>query len=285
MIKHRTYQVFGIKDNQVVHIDSVQRGLSCNCICPYCHADLIAKKGEKRVDHFAHVKDSDECGYGNETALHIISKEILMAAQYIMLPALHVSASFTDEYNRKHSASRTLDPYRLPIESIEAEVAMEGIVPDIVIRTAGKELSVEIAVTNHVGHEKRNWYKKKGKAAIQIDLSSYYQAIGRRNGIWNHEQLKEMVLDSIFNKQWIFNPRKSILYQEALAEVEAKAANMAAPIYPDPPRKSGSIDWSTQLIKPPKEGNCMICGKFALEDEWSLFDTATNLCKCSKCMR
>src|ERR1043166_7830852 len=113
MILHRTYQVFGVKDNQVIHIDSVQRGLSCNCVCPYCHADLVAKKGEKRVDHFAHVKDSDECGYGNETALHIISKEILMSAQYIMLPALNVFAVVIDEYNREHGAYRILNPYRL----------------------------------------------------------------------------------------------------------------------------------------------------------------------------
>ena len=34
--------------NQLVHIDSVPNGSSCNCFCPNCKAALIAKNGKDK---------------------------------------------------------------------------------------------------------------------------------------------------------------------------------------------------------------------------------------------
>jgi hypothetical protein len=42
-------------------------------ICPECNKDLIIKKGEKRIHHFAHYKDNKPCNYynnPNETQIH-----------------------------------------------------------------------------------------------------------------------------------------------------------------------------------------------------------------------
>ncbi|GAC06206.1 hypothetical protein [Paraglaciecola chathamensis] len=36
---------FALKDNVLVSIANVARGLACECVCPACNGPLIAKKG------------------------------------------------------------------------------------------------------------------------------------------------------------------------------------------------------------------------------------------------
>ena len=73
--------------NKLVHIDNVPNGLDCNCYCPYCHAQLVAKNnGKKKISHFAHYH-AEDCGKAYETALHLLAKEILCERKVLMLPA------------------------------------------------------------------------------------------------------------------------------------------------------------------------------------------------------
>lgn len=51
------------KNEKLVHVSEVERGLKCGCVCPACGEVLIARKGNKVVHHFAH-KSTIECQYG-----------------------------------------------------------------------------------------------------------------------------------------------------------------------------------------------------------------------------
>lgn len=55
-------------DNRWVHISEVETGLQCNCKCPECNEQLIAKKGNIKKHHFAHMKFST-CNLDNNTPL------------------------------------------------------------------------------------------------------------------------------------------------------------------------------------------------------------------------
>lgn len=51
----QAYSGYGIKDGNLVHISDVPRGLACACVCVDCGKPLLARKGNKRREHFAHA--------------------------------------------------------------------------------------------------------------------------------------------------------------------------------------------------------------------------------------
>lgn len=283
MSYHRSYQVFGIKAEQVVHVRDVDRGLACDCTCPHCKSPLVAKKGNKNIHHFAHSAydiEIEECGYGNQTALHLIAKEILLQERYIMLPELHVYAVATDVNGREHKASEARKPYRLPIDQVIDECVLDGIIPDIIIRSGLKELLVEIAVTNFVNNRKRNWLKQRDKASIEIDLSGYYRSIGR-DGEWDIEKLRHMIVDSVTEKTWLHNPKSAEIYQRLLGQAKHEADQ----VMPNPTFSKKPPEHQPRGEIVLKQGICQICNQFTHEHEWWYFDCATMTCKCNKCLR
>ena len=73
------------KNNLLVHVDSVGRGYACNCICPYCKKPLSARQGNN-THSFAH-RPKEGCGYGYQTSLHLLAKEIIKDGCRIKLPS------------------------------------------------------------------------------------------------------------------------------------------------------------------------------------------------------
>ena len=70
---------------KMVHISSVERGLSCNCRCPKCNEFLVAKLGHEggRQPHFAHHKGSD-CHGSYMSALHKLAEQIIEEEKAVM---------------------------------------------------------------------------------------------------------------------------------------------------------------------------------------------------------
>jgi len=78
-----------IKNGRVVSVDQVENGLACGCRCPDCDGILIAKnRGEIKVHHFAH-ESGQICETSQETALHLLAKEVLIEQKAILLPSPH----------------------------------------------------------------------------------------------------------------------------------------------------------------------------------------------------
>ena len=66
--------------NKLKHVDAVENGMACGCVCPCCKEKLMAKNGgTKRMHHFAHASGVD-CEGAYETMLHLLAKERIQDA-------------------------------------------------------------------------------------------------------------------------------------------------------------------------------------------------------------
>ena len=88
MTKHSKL-IYALKDGNIVSIDDVPSGKECGCVCPACGDELIARKGQKRMHHFAH-RSNEDCEYGYESSLHLAAKDILSRSEKMVIPPVYV---------------------------------------------------------------------------------------------------------------------------------------------------------------------------------------------------
>jgi len=183
---------FGMRaDNRrIVSVQSVVRGLACDCICPECQVSLVAVKGEKLQHHFRH--HSDHCGGGRETAMHKFAKQIICD---------ELSVFFPDGY----SFGAML--------SAEQEISLGDLRPDVLAHFGDEDVAIEIHVTHPVPKSKIELIHARGLCTLEIDLSRYWDSINL-----DEDRFKSIVLHSA-QRRWVYPP---------LSVRQAQAAELAA---------------------------------------------------------
>lgn len=185
---------YGLDSNErLVHVDDVPSGLACNCVCPECGAQLIARKGEKRQNHFAHANGAD-CAGARMTALHMLAQQIIQDERKIRTPW------FKDYYE---------DPSKLIyFESVLLEQRIEKTEinrrPDCIgiIKNGDKqyEVWIEVKVKHAIDEDKKNDIIQLGAICMEIDLSNL---LTER---YTEEAIRKALFDKFDNKEWINNP-------------------------------------------------------------------------------
>jgi len=156
----------GTKDD-LRHIDSVPKGLVCDCVCPHCQHNLIARNGgTKKTHHFAHASGA-ECGKARMTALHMLAQNILASEKELMLP------DYQGDYFQTETGNIIFDEVKLEetytIEDKQFRPDCVGIKYDT--NNNPHYLWIEIFVTHEVGEVKEAYIKDSENACIEIDLS------------------------------------------------------------------------------------------------------------------
>jgi hypothetical protein len=183
-----------IETGRIRHISEVNNGLNCKCICSErdCDIRLIAvnNKNNKRDHHFRHETETD-CKGGIETALHLLSKQIISESDYIQFP---------DETNFSYDSSFE-------------EVLLEKYRPDIIIENLNEEKKwlIEVAVTSFVKEDKLEKIKKDNYNCLEIDLSKVDRGILPL-------KLKSILLDNISNKTVLNRVSKDELIEDSTSE-------------------------------------------------------------------
>ena len=189
----------------------VKRGLDCNCRCPKCKEQLVAKLGHEggRQPHFAHQKDAD-CHGSYMTALHMLAQQIIEEEKAIMLP------DYIGLYYEKKTNSISFNKVTLEetIKTKEGEIR-----PDCVGYIIGKDnkeyrFLIEIFVTHSVGEIKRKAIQSSNEYCIEIDLSDLIDTDYTREKI--ADRLKEYKND----RKWINCPVFDELEKKKLEEAE-----------------------------------------------------------------
>ncbi|TXH05775.1 MAG: DNA helicase II [Nevskiaceae bacterium] len=213
---------YALKGGRIVHIDEVERGEACNCICPACHGVLVARKGEERAHCFAH-KSIGHCEFSAETTLHKLAKQIIASAQIINTPALNYVVNIPFPFypfNEIEIGGEQFGVASRPIHSVELEKVFGSIRPDAYIHSEPFDFAIEVAVTKKVHGDKNRSIRIHNLATLEIEL--------QKNDITkSQEEIRNLVLVEQFNKKWIYHPQFLAVEKQARKR-EAELAQLAA---------------------------------------------------------
>lgn len=169
---------FGLRGNKLVSVSEVPRGRACECKCPnrVCGAPLEAVKGQQRQHYFRHY-NRPECPGGVETAIHLKAKQLLIEKKQIKLPAYVIDQTRCDSKGMVHTFSKKFveEGLEVSFDTVEAEIQIQDIRPDILAMLKDRKLIIEIFYSNKVSEEKMEKIKSLGISAIEIDLSRIKQ--------------------------------------------------------------------------------------------------------------
>ena len=199
MTKHSKL-IYALKDGNIVSIDDVPSGKECGCVCPACGDELIARKGQKRMHHFAH-RSNEDCEYGYESSLHLAAKDILSRSKKMVIPPIYVEFPQSGKPKELISKER-----KIPIDDVELEKRFDDIIPDIVVYSGDKYFFIEIYVTHPIDDEKLKKLKEKNISTIEIDLSKIKRDI-------SVEELSDILLKTSPQKSWKYNAVSGKWYQ------------------------------------------------------------------------
>lgn len=192
--------IYALKDGNIVSIDEVPSGKDCGCVCPACGDELIARKGQKRMHHFAH-RSNEDCEYGYESSLHLAAKDILSRSEKMVIPPVYV------EFPQSGKSKELLYLKKeIPVDRVELEKRFDDIIPDIVVYSGDKYFFIEIYVTHPIDDEKLRKLKEKNISTIEIDLSKIKREI-------SVEELSDILLKASDRKSWKYNAVSDKWYQ------------------------------------------------------------------------
>lgn len=147
------------------HIDSVENGLKCNCVCSGCGDKLVAKNNgsSDTRHHFAHYS-RDESSNCLMTQLHLVTQYFFQNTHSLYLPPI----SFQYKNKTLNQAEKIIDVYRGDLE-----VRIGSYIADVLLETSIGNLVIEVFVTHKNGDRKTAYYQQKKIPSLEFDLSTY----------------------------------------------------------------------------------------------------------------
>lgn len=213
--------IYGIRkaDGKVLGIDEIptsMSGLSCGCKCASCGVDLQACSLDGKVSRYFRHDYSKIDAYdtqnvvdrncnpntANETALHLLAKQIVLEEKRIWVPNKTISLSEAGVTDLPEHIKHSVSPFVLKneclikAEYVELEKHIANFTPDIYFKTSRGELLIEIYVSHCVDEEKCKKAEMYGAAMLEIDLGEYV------NAPITTETLRDIVINSKDNKSW-----------------------------------------------------------------------------------
>ena len=175
----REYTQFAYKENtkEIVHIDEVENGNNCNCVCISCGNQLTAKQGKIKKHHFAHRHETN-CAGSHETLLHLLAKEVIKEERELYLPELIIQSNNLKSIYTKEKIffNKKLNLHNIKIEKKEGDIQPD-LSADIVYNDEKYKIYIEVGVTHFVEEEKKKYIKDNNINCIEINLKKIYKKV------------------------------------------------------------------------------------------------------------
>lgn len=239
---HRHNRIpFGLDsdDERIVDVVDVPRGAKCGCVCPSCRTPLVARQGDEKEWHFAHISrrvyesTKNACQYSFYISVRLMARQLIGDEITLRLPAYRGTVTRHDD-RRGYPLSESFlvtEPKEVVISNVEVETRFAGVPVDIVgqinnfrfvvyFTHPGRSVPPELEST----HDDRS-----GVIAISLDAlqKTMFSKKTDRRGSYK-TALIEFLTNDLSSKQWIYHPRYQRCHQQALQKLEAKAASAAA---------------------------------------------------------
>lgn len=168
-------------NGKMVHVDNVPNGLKCNCFCPHCHEQLLARHGDIREHGFAHHSENrganlDICYM---VILYKLAEHILQTKKRIHVPSYYGIYKETD--------------IEFMNVKVDSRYEREDKQPDVIATTIdNKKYLIEFTFQYKIQHKKDIDYHNL--SCLEVDLTG--QTL---------ESLEEFLMTSNLNRRWINN--------------------------------------------------------------------------------
>ena len=201
------YALLKSTSHESCFVDDVPNGLKCNCICPHCRKDLIAKNNpnNKRESHFAHTSGAD-CPGARMSALHMLAQNILAETKQVMLP------EYKGKYYHRDAELKTFD--RITKEEIcRHEDSTRR--PDCIGYNdlTGASIWIEIYCRHKIDETKKAEIRKQQLYCIEIDFSDLL------NTDFSEEDVRNRLLD-VSHREWICCPKYDAINETNKAQAK-----------------------------------------------------------------
>jgi hypothetical protein len=150
---------------RIVHVGNVENGRGCDCHCPACSEQLVAKQGKKMAWHFAHASGGS-CRDALSASFAAFMAQLINDGEAIILP----------EYSYAWGLSRQVRGTRAPVKLASAEVRKNaGQGPFEVIGTIGagdqiRQMRILFRCVKNPAFPAPSQLKADGISTLQIDL-------------------------------------------------------------------------------------------------------------------
>ena len=209
MRKSYTYGIpFGLHRDtgRFLDITEVSRGSACNCICPGCRTDLIARQGEVKLWHYSHSTDLlGDCD-GLMEAIRGKIIEVIQEKQLLGFP--HLLAGY--------------DGGTVPLDEVSGSGSMFGATADLFVKVNDLCIAVFLDIDRSVAGKLTfdHLHASEMVAALRIDLPDIEYEIsqvqlGRRDGTYS-ECIEKIIIDATESREWLYHPMMQELGTEVV---------------------------------------------------------------------
>jgi hypothetical protein len=209
---------FGVtSDGRMVSVQEVSRGRACECVCPECGCELVAKKGDVIAHHFSHLVGAEfnpaSCHHALETSIHRMAKQMIAERGGLRIPALVVSDTGFSAGGEVSARKKAFEEQWLAFDSVRLEHRIDPLRPDIIGYSRGQPFIIEVTVSNPTTAAKREQLRSLRIASLEIDLSvvSYDVTL---------PVLEADVVEGVKKKEWLWHPEMEALQQRVKQEVQ-----------------------------------------------------------------
>ncbi len=214
----------------LVDVHDVPRGKQSGCICPSCHIDLVARKGELKAWHFAHFtqdkakEEVHECEYSFYVSVVMMIRQLLDGLESCRIELPTYEKQITVEGMQRWETITKAS--RVTMKKVGLDQKYDGHVFDILGWVQAKEKIVPLALElEHPEKPIRPYTPSKEPAQIGIlavDLTwldSLFWETKERSRTFK-EVLLSFLLDSKDGKRWLYHRNQRAVEQRAIEKLQ-----------------------------------------------------------------